>query len=150
MPDLKRFSVSIEGHLFDSLELLMNRTGCTNRSELVSDLIRKALVENEWDADLPVVGTMTLIYDHHRQGLADRLISLQHDYGTVLATTHVHLETGYCVETMILTGTAGCLREFCGRVGSLKGVLHCSLSMSSTGPALTGTATEAAQPSPGR
>jgi metal-responsive CopG/Arc/MetJ family transcriptional regulator len=46
----------------------------TNRSEAIRDLIRKAFVKKEWQADKPVMGVISLVYDHHARELAMRLI----------------------------------------------------------------------------
>ena len=137
MSDLIRLSVSIEKPLYDRLEKLVKQSGYTNRSEFVRDMIREKLVELEWSADRRVVGTLTLIYDHHHRGLTARLTDLQHDYHTaVLATTHVHLTHDLCAEMILINGRATHIRKLADRMRQLKGVLHAELSMASTGAEL--------------
>src|SRR5262245_6579529 len=77
---LVRLSISIEAPLARELERLVDRSGYENRSEFVRDLIRKELVDEEWQGGAEVLGTITLLYDHHRRGLSDRLNALQHDH----------------------------------------------------------------------
>ena len=97
MPELVRFSLSIEDTLMDKLEELVKKSGYTNRSEFVRDMIRDRLVKREWERDREVLGTITLIYDHHVRQLSDKLIDLQHDHHKeVLVTTHVHLTHDLC------------------------------------------------------
>ena len=137
MSDLIRLSVSIEKPLYDRLEKLVQQSGYTNRSEFVRDMIREKLVDVEWSSDRRVVGTLTLIYDHHRRGLTARLTDLQHDHhAAVLATTHVHLTHDLCAEMILIKGKASHIRNLADRIRRLKGVLHAELSMASTGTQL--------------
>jgi len=54
MPDLIRLSLSIEKPLYDQLERMVRRSGYSNRSEYVRDMIRERLVEEQWDKDARV------------------------------------------------------------------------------------------------
>jgi CopG family nickel-responsive transcriptional regulator len=137
MPDLVRLSLSIERPLFDRLEKLVKRSGYTNRSEFVRDLIRDRLVEGEWAKDDEVLGTITLVYDHHRRQLSEKLTHLQHHHHEeVLVTTHVHLTRHLCAEVILVRANAGQVRKLTDALGRQKGVLHTELSMSSTGASL--------------
>lgn len=134
MPDLIRLSLSIEKPLFDKLEKLVAKSGYENRSEFVRDMIRDRLVKGEWDKNQEVLGTITLIYDHHRHQLSEKLIHLQHHHHTnVLATTHVHLTHELCVEVIIARGKASLVKQLADLMHQQKGVLHAELSMASTG-----------------
>ena len=137
MPELVRLSLSIEKPLFDRLEKLVKHSGYTNRSEFVRDMIRDRLVAGEWEKDREVLGTITLIYDHHRRQLSEKLIHLQHHHHQdVLAATHVHLSHDLCAEVILVRARAHQVRELADLLGKQKGVLHAELSMSSTGSAL--------------
>lgn len=137
MPARERFTVSIEPALSAKLETLMRRTGEANRSKMVSDLVRARLVEEEWDDDRDALGTITLLYDHHRRQLLNALADVQHDYhDQVLCATHVHLSHSLCAEVIIVRGRAEGIRALADRMRRLKGVLHCTLGMSSTGERL--------------
>lgn len=134
MSDLVRLSLSIEKPLFDRLEKLVRQRGYENRSEFVRDMIRERLVEGEWEKDREVLGTITLVYDHHRRQLTERLIHLQHHHhGSVLATTHVHLTRELCAEVILVKGRASLVRKLADLMHQQKGVLHAELSMTSTG-----------------
>ncbi len=138
MPDLVRQSFSIEGSLWDKLEDLVKSAGYTNRSEFLRDLIREKLVEQEWHkGGHEVVGTITLIYDHHARLLGDKLTDIQHDHHeAILATTHVHLDHDMCAEMIMMRGEPDRIRGVADRIRQQKGVLHASLSISSTGRSL--------------
>ncbi len=137
MSDLVRMSVSIEKPLFERLEKLVDESDYDNRSEFVRDLIRNHLVEEEWNTDNILLGTISLIYDHHSRGLSERLTAEQHHFpGTVLATTHVHLEEHLCAEMIMARGRGKDLRSLAGRLQREKGVLHAKLSTGTTGKGL--------------
>lgn len=137
MSDLVRLSLSIEKPLFDRLERLVKQSGYSNRSEYVRDLVRKQLVEGEWDRDREVLGTITLIYDHGQRQLSEKLTGLQHDHHhAVLVTTHVHLTKAMCAEVILVRAKAREVRHLADTLGQQKGVFHCELSMSSTGRSL--------------
>lgn len=137
MADLVRLSLSIEKPLFDQLEKLVDKSGYENRSEFVRDMIRDRLVKTQWDKNQEVLGTITLIYDHHHRQLSEKLIHLQHHHhATVLASTHVHLSHDLCAEVVIVRGKASLVRELADLMHQQKGVLHAELSMASTGTEL--------------
>lgn len=138
MSDLVRLSMSIEKPLYDRLERMVEKSGYANRSEFIRDLIRHRLVEQEWaDERREVVGTITLVYDHHARQLSDKLVDIQHDHhDSILATTHVHLTHALCAEMIMVRGGAEQIREIVDRMRQQRGVLHAELAMSSTGEQL--------------
>ena len=116
---------------------LMKRGRFNNCSEFIRDLIRSRLVELEWEKDAEAIGTITLVYDHDTRRLSDKLIKLQHEHhNAVLATTHVHLDNHLCAEMIMVKGRAHVIQDLSEVLGQQKGVLHASLSMSSTGKQL--------------
>lgn len=137
MSDLVRLSISLEGELASELDRLVASSRYENRSEYVRDLIRAQLVDEEWQQGHEVLGTITLIYDHHQNGLSDKLNALQHEHhASVLASTHVHLDHHLCAEMIMLRGQPDILRELTGGMRKLKGVLHAAFALSSTGQSL--------------
>lgn len=138
MPDLVRLSISLEAPLYDQLERLVESSGYTNRSEFVRDMIRNRLVEQTWsDAHQEVVGTITMVYDHHQRRLADRLIDIQHEHhDQILATTHVHLSHDLCAEMIMVRGLPERVRQIADALRQQRGVLHAALALSSTGDPL--------------
>lgn len=91
--DLMRFSVAMPEDLLMDFDRLVARRGLAkNRSEVIRDLVREALVEER--SAVPgtiVMGTLTIVYDHHSSDLNDKLHTIQHDYfDNVVSTMHVH------------------------------------------------------------
>ncbi|MBT7065863.1 MAG: nickel-responsive transcriptional regulator NikR [Verrucomicrobia bacterium] len=134
MTDLSRFSISIEPSLLERLESLVRKHKYANRSEFVRDLLRERLVEEEWKGNEEVVGTITLVYDHETRELSKKLTRLQHHHhDLVLASTHVHLDKHMCAEMVLTKGPAAEIQKMADMLRQQKGVLHASLSLSSTG-----------------
>ena len=134
MGDLVRFGVSLDGDLLAKFDASIERNGYQTRSEAIRDLIRDHLVTEEIDKNKVVAGTLTLVYDHHRPNLTEKLVEMQHHAGTtVLAATHVHLDHHNCLEVIIMKGRSGILNDLANAILSLRGVKHGQLVVTSTG-----------------
>jgi len=126
--------VSIDERLIEGFDAIWRKRGYANRSEAIRDAIRQQLVIQEWSDDEQVAGVITLLYDHRRPGLADRITDLQHhSLSYVLSTTHIHLDGENCLELIAVKGDAGGIRALADRLISLKGVKHGGLTATSTG-----------------
>jgi CopG family nickel-responsive transcriptional regulator len=137
MADITRMSLSIETSLLHKLESLLAQKDYGNRSEFVRDLIRERLVEEEWNENEDVVGTITMIFDHHARELQKKLTNHQHNHHSiVLATTHLHLSHDICLEVIMSRGSAAEIQHLYEGLRQQKGVLHVALSMTSTGDKL--------------
>lgn len=134
MGDLVRTGLSLEGELLEKFDRAISRKGYQNRSEAVRDLIRQYLVEQEASENRVVAATLTIVYDHHRPNLSEKLIEAQHNADSrVLAATHVHLDHHNCLEVIIMKGQSGELRRLADSILSLRGVKHGRLVITSTG-----------------
>ena len=135
MGKLTRFGVSLDEELLEPFDALCAVKGYSNRSEAIRVLIRKALVAEEWQqADGQGAGTLTLVYDHHKNDLARRLTQMQHDeHDIIIATLHVHLDHHNCLEVLILKGEAARVRALADKLISCKGVKHGTFSGTTTG-----------------
>ena len=135
MGKLTRFGVSLDEELLEPFDAMCAVKGYSNRSEAIRDLIRKALVAEEWQqADGQGAGTLTLVYDHHKNDLARRLTQMQHDeHDIIIATLHVHLDHHNCLEVLILKGEAARVRALADKLISCKGVKHGTFSGTTTG-----------------
>ncbi len=137
MSELIRFSVSIEKALFDRMESLLDQGQYQNRSEFLRDLIRDRLVQRQWSNRQELLGTISLVYDHHVRGLSEKLTHQQHHFaGKVLATTHVHLDEHLCAEMIMVRGTGEEIQALADRLQREKGVLHAKLTAGTTGEGL--------------
>jgi CopG family nickel-responsive transcriptional regulator len=137
MSDLARTGVSLEEGLLLEFDRLIAKRGYKNRSEAFRDLIREALLAETVDSNKPVVGTLTLVYDHHVPNLSEKLTETQHSAGAmVLAATHVHLDHNYCLEVIIMRGKSRELQEIADRMLALRGVELGKLVLTNSGKEL--------------
>jgi CopG family nickel-responsive transcriptional regulator len=135
MSELSRIGVAIDSDLLERFDELIAQRSYTNRSEAFRDLIRDQLVETAWESpESDVVGTITMVYDHHVRMLSDKLIDLQHDqHHLVLSTLHVHLDHHNCLEVLVVRGKAGRIRQLSDSLLSTKGVKHGRLTITASG-----------------
>ncbi len=131
---LRRFTVSMEDSLLDDFDIFIQDHHYHNRSEALRDLIRSRIIEKEWQAEKPVMGVISLVYDHHQHQLQEKVTELQHGFHQqIVSTTHVHMDHNNCLEVIIVRGKAGEVRQLADSLMALRGVRNASLSMSSTG-----------------
>lgn len=136
-PDLIRFGVSLDKPLLTRFDALINDEGYPSRSEAIRDLIRARFVEEEWNADAEVAGTITLIFDHHQRDLQARLTDVSHDYHhQIISSQHIHLDHDNCLEITVVKGTSGQIKELADKLKSTKGVKFGKLTIATTGQKL--------------
>jgi CopG family transcriptional regulator, nickel-responsive regulator len=124
MSDIVRFTVSLEEELLKQFDQYCRQEQFATRSEAVRQLIHDRLTTRAWKRGTQeVAGTLTLVYDHHRTQLGDKLAQLQHDHtDLIVATTHVHLTHDVCLEVIILRGPAERLQHIAAQLKGLKGI----------------------------
>jgi CopG family nickel-responsive transcriptional regulator len=134
---LSRIGIALDSDLLKRFDAFISRLGYTNRSEAFRDLIRDRLVtERTANPSATVVGSVTLVYDHHAHGVSEKLTELQHaNHDLVVSTSHAHLDHDCCLEVLIVHGNSGQVEEFAGRLIGLKGVQHGRLVMTAAQPA---------------
>jgi CopG family transcriptional regulator, nickel-responsive regulator len=139
MGQLIRTGVAIDSDLLKRFDRLIKGEGYENRSEAFRDLIRDRLNDSSLQSgEVFVVGTVTLIYDHHARLLPDKLMEMQHEYhGLIISTVHSHLDHNMCLEVVVVKGKLKRVQELAGRLIGIKGVQHGKLVMSSPEAYLT-------------
>ena len=133
--DLMRFSVAMPEDLLIEFDQLVARRGLAkNRSEVIRDLVRDALVESK--AAMPgtqVMGTLTIAYDHHASALTDKLHAIQHDYfDNIVSTMHVHVDQHVCLEVIVLQGNTELVQNIAHMIMGTKGVSNGKLVLTTT------------------
>ena len=134
MSNLVRISMSLEAELLDQFDQYVAREGYPTRSEAIKAMMRRGLDEHNWARNQFVAGSITLVYDHHRPGVVQKLMDIQHDFGAVIISTqHIHLDHDNCLEIVVVKGKAVRIRELVADLKSVKGLKHSSLVMTSAG-----------------
>jgi CopG family nickel-responsive transcriptional regulator len=139
MGELTRFSVAMpEGLLMQFDELVARRGVAKNRSEVIRDLVRDALIRDEVDqVGAEVMGTLTIVYDHHASDVQETLHNIQHaHYGMIVTTSHVHIDEDMCLEVIILRGESTDVRIVADQIVGTKGVKHGGLVVTTVGQVL--------------
>ena len=128
---LSRIGIALDSDLLKRFDRSISRRGYTNRSEAFRDLIRDRLVsEQTAEPNATVVGTVTLIFDHHAHGITEKLTEVQHEnHDLVVSTSHAHLDHESCLEVLIVHGQSARVAQFADRLIGLKGVQHGRLVM---------------------
>lgn len=126
MSNLVRFGVSMDARILKALDAIVERRHYANRSEAIRDLVRAEQVREAWEqGGGPVVGTLTLVYDHHVREINERLVGLQHDHEDIVhSTMHVHLSHRMCLEVIVLRGKAREVQHLADRLIASRGVKH--------------------------
>ncbi len=134
MSEIVRFSVSLEADLLEQFDRYCKEGKFATRSEAIRQLLRESLTAHAWESDAQdAAATLTIVYDHHRTHLADRLLELQHRHtDMVVSTMHVHLDRHNCLEVIVLRGRAGALQKVASELRGLKGIHKGQLVLAKT------------------
>ena len=137
MSNLYRFGVSLDKELIKKFDDHIHKQNYQNRSEAIRDLIREELVRQQWAGGEEVAGAITMVYDHHKRELVNKVMDIQHDFvNTIISTQHIHLDHHNCLEIIAVKGTAKNVQKLTNTLRSQKNVGHVTLSMSTTGKML--------------
>ncbi len=130
MPRLVRFGISLEKELLRNFDKHIREREYRNRSEAIRDLIREEFVKKEWSEDKEVAGTTTLIYNHHKRELVNKLTDIQHDFHKlIISGQHIHLDHDNCLETVVAKGRSKDIEKLAYKLKSTKGVKYGALTM---------------------
>ncbi|MCL2012854.1 MAG: nickel-responsive transcriptional regulator NikR [Cystobacterineae bacterium] len=107
---LTRIGISLENALLSQFDTLIERRGYENRSEAIRDLLRKALVSDAWeggDENQERVAAVLMVFEHDASNLTQKLTHIQHGHHAhVVCSLHVHLDERFCLEVLVLRGSA--------------------------------------------
>ena len=133
MSDIVRFTISLESDLLEAFDRFVQQGKFATRSEAIRQLIHDVLTRQAWaSAAGQASGILTLVYDHHRTQVQQKLVQLQHDStDCVVATLHVHLDHDLCMEAIALCGQPSRLQEIASELRGIKGVHKGELVMAS-------------------
>ncbi|MBI5745220.1 MAG: nickel-responsive transcriptional regulator NikR [Elusimicrobia bacterium] len=131
---LSRFGVSLEGELLRRFDAFISKEGYSNRSQAIAGLIRKEFVSDAFEHGGQVAGAVTIVYDHHKREVVNKLLDIQHDHGTIIISAqHVHLDHDNCLEIVAVKGPGAKVKALADSLKSVKGVKHATLSVTGAG-----------------
>lgn len=119
-----RFGVSMDDELLEKLDSIVQSRSYPNRSEAIRDLVRGALVGEEWSSSSnEVIGVLVIVFDHHQRDLSSRLLEKEHGRSSdMLATLHLHLDHDNCLEAKVIRGKPEQVRAISDELIAMKGV----------------------------
>jgi len=127
---LSRFGVSLEGELLRRFDAFIAKEGYSNRSQAIAALIRKEFVSDAFEHGGAVAGAVTIVYDHHKREVVNKLLDIQHDHGgIIISAQHVHLDHDNCLEIVAVKGPGAKVKTLADSLKSVKGVKHATLSV---------------------
>ena len=122
---LKRFGVSLDESLLESLDLFVVNNGFTNRSQAIRFLVEKNIAETKWLCNHVVAGTIIIMYDQSKKDISVRIEEIQQAYQQViLSSSQYYLNSNFCLHIATVTGEAYKLTELSDRLIAIKGIKH--------------------------
>ena len=117
---LKRFGVSLEDNLLESLDQYVSENGFANRSQAIRFLVEKNVAE-----------TIILMYDQVKKDITSRIADIQQNYqDVILSSSQYYVNRNFCLHIATVMGTAYRLTELSDRLTTIKGLKHGKLVMS--------------------
>ena len=81
---LKRFGVSLDEELVNSLDRFVIDNGFANRSQAIRFLVEKNIAEKKWQCNHIVAGTIIIMYDQSKKNIPQRIDEIQQFYQDVI------------------------------------------------------------------
>ena len=95
---LKRFGVSLEDNLLESLDQYVNENGFANRSQAIRFLIEKNVAERKWQCNHIVAGTIVIMYDQVKKEISLKITSIQQNYkDVILSSSQYYINQNFCL-----------------------------------------------------
>lgn len=132
-----RFSISLEKELVREFDRYLKTRGYSNRSEAIRDLLRRVIVEEEWQKNEFVYAGITLVYDHTQREVVDRVTDIQHEFHkNIISAQHIHIDEKNCLEIIAVKGKAEEIKKLYNRLEEEKKIKHIAIAKSTTGKKL--------------
>jgi len=125
-------SISLTSELLRKLDRFMKERGYSSRSEAIRDAIRDSLSEYELDRFKKgrVTATITVISEHERHDVDERLMRLRHEHDEIVSgNMHIHLGKTYCLEIFITEGDVNDILNFISKIRAMRGIHQVKYTM---------------------
>lgn len=128
---VSRISISLAPALLSEFDQMVEARNFGSRSQAVSDLVNRELVEYKRSLGNDVmVGTITVHYDRTVRGLQARLADIEYQYiNEVISSLHVQLSQNQLMEVILVQGHTQRLQEIADVMLTRRGVLSCRLQV---------------------
>ena len=128
---LKRFGVSLDEELVNSLDRFVIDNGFANRSQAIRFLVEKNIAEKKWQCNHIVAGTIIIMYDQSTKNIPQRIDEIQQFYqDVILSSAQYYLNKNFCLHIATVKGEAYRLTELSDKLVSIRDIKHGKLVMS--------------------
>ena len=130
-PHVGRISVSLPASLLVELDNMVAARGYDSRSQAVSEMTYRELIEYKRNLGNDVmVGTITIHYDRSVPGLQGRVADIQFKHlAEVISSLHVHLSHQQVMEVVLVQGQAQQLQKIASEMQTQRGVFSVRLQV---------------------
>ena len=121
---VRRFGISIDEELAVEFDQYCEKNGYTNRSDLIRDLLRKAIDEEKLaNPDQQAIGAFGLVFDHGKH-LNHKLIHERNrNIDKIVGTLQVQIDKIKTLEITVLRGKAGEIDRIGNIFARIRGVI---------------------------
>ena len=121
---MQRVTISVDDNMARAIDEYNARSGYTNRSEAMRDLVRDALVEKKAiEETRDCVAAVSYVYDYDGRDLAMRLDRAQHEHHDLtISSMRTRLDHKFCMEVTLLRGQTGAVRKLAEATIAERGV----------------------------
>lgn len=128
---VSRIGVSLEKELLDALDEYVKVNHFSNRSQAIRHMVNKNTVEQKWQCNNYVAGSVTLLYDPNKREIQNQIADIQVNYHQeILSTQRIILDKSKHMEIIAIKGIASRLTELADKLISIKGMQNGKLTMS--------------------
>jgi CopG family nickel-responsive transcriptional regulator len=128
---VSRIGVSLEKELLESLDTYVEENHFSNRSQAIRHLINKNTLEQKWQCNNLVAGSVTLLYDPSKREIQNQIADIQVKYHEqIMSTQRIILDKSKHMEIIAIKGLASKLTELADMLISIKGMQNGKLTMS--------------------
>jgi CopG family nickel-responsive transcriptional regulator len=117
--------MSLPSDLLSKFDESMVKAGYTDRSKALQTAIHSLIDDYSWKSNDSAegAGAIILMYDNHAYNQDKKSTLIQHKYSDVIsASTHVHLKSDNCLETILVRGDIKKIRELAKRLSENRGI----------------------------
>ncbi|WP_319412583.1 nickel-responsive transcriptional regulator NikR [uncultured Cohaesibacter sp.] len=131
MNNMTRTTITLDAELTEVLDRFIARSGASNRSEAIRDLIRRGLAA--MPAEEPTANCLAVVsctVDHSVVGLEKKLQRGRHDrHGQVLFSTSLPIDHDHAFDVTILRGAVEQVNDYAQALFMERGIKHGAASL---------------------
>ena len=131
MNKLVRFGVSFDEDLFVQFCKMNKEKNCSNRSEVIRELVRRELRNRDGSHQDEIVGIITFLSKNHQGEPLDKIMDTHYiDRKMMRSLQHITLDQSRYLDIAIVQGDIETIKRLADAIGTVKEVEYCKLAIS--------------------